>query len=127
FSLDFMPRMPETSSMDALRSMSAIAGYKSVIIAAFYLGKVFLPLFKPIKILVLGAGVAGMQAIATAKKLGADVIAMDNRIEVKAEVKQLGAKFVSLSDVEGNRQQENILNCLKDVDIVIASAKIPGK
>lgn len=150
FSLDFLPRIARAQSMDVLSSMSNIAGYKSVILAAYYLGK-FFPMLTtaagtilPAKVLVIGAGVAGLQAIATARRLGGVVIAMDTRPIVAEQIKSLGAEFVSLEvtheqsqDTGGyakelppefyKQEQDIISKHIKEADVVITSAQIPGK
>lgn len=150
FSLDFLPRIARAQAMDVLSSMSNIAGYKSVIMAADYLGK-FFPMLTtaagtifPAKVLVIGAGVAGLQAIATARRLGAVVTALDTRPPVEEQVKSLGAEFVSLevtheqSQDEGGyakelppefykEEQDIIQKHLQSADVVITSALIPGK
>lgn len=150
FSLDFLPRIARAQSMDVLSSMSNIAGYKSVIMAADHLGKLF-PMMTtaagtilPAKVIVIGAGVAGLQAIATARRLGGVVIAFDTRPVVAEQVKSLGAEFVSLEvsheesqDVGGyakelppefyKKEQEIISKHLKEADVIITSALIPGK
>ena len=149
FSLDVIPRTTRAQSMDILSSQATVAGYKAVLDAAVRLNG-FLPMFmsaagtiKPSKILVLGAGVAGLQAIATARKLGAVVEAFDVRSAVKEEVQSLGAKFV---EVEGavddasaggyaveqteefkQRQQQMIQDHCVKADIVICTAQIPGR
>ena len=149
FSLDVIPRTTRAQAMDILSSQATVAGYKAVLDAAVRLNG-FLPMFmsaagtiKPSKVLILGAGVAGLQAIATARKLGAVVEAFDVRSAVKEEVQSLGAKFV---EVEGaiddaaaggyaveqteefkNRQQQMIQDHCKKADIVICTAQIPGR
>lgn len=102
FSLELLPRIARAQSMDILSSMSNLAGYKSVVMAADHLGKIF-PLLttaagtiQPVKIIVIGAGVAGLQAIATARRLGGVVIAFDTRPTAEEQVKSLGADFVSV-------------------------------
>lgn len=150
FSMDFLPRIARAQSMDVLSSMSNIAGYKSVILAAYHLGKFFPMLttaagtIAPVKVLVIGAGVAGLQAIATARRLGGVVIAMDTRPVVEEQVKSLGAEFASLevkheeSQDSGGyakelspdfyaKEQEIISKHIKDADVVITTALIPGK
>lgn len=150
FSLDFLPRIARSQSMDVLSSMSNIAGYKSVIMAADHLGKIFPMLttaagtILPAKVLVIGAGVAGLQAIATARRLGAVVTALDTRPPVEEQIKSLGAAFVSLAvsheesqDAGGyakelppefyKKEQDIIQKELSSADIVITSALIPGK
>lgn len=150
FSMEFVPRISRAQSMDALSSMATIAGYKAVLIAANHLGKIF-PLMMtaagsipPAAVFVLGAGVAGLQAIATAKRLGAKVEAFDPRPAVKEQVKSLGAQFVEMelpdenvettggyakaqSDVFLLKEQEAIGARLPKVDVVITTAQIFGK
>ena len=149
FSLDMLPRTTRAQSMDVLSSQANIAGYKAVLLAANLYGRYF-PMFMtaagsvaPAKILILGAGVAGLQAIATARRLGAVVEVFDTRPAVKEEVMSLGAKFV---EVEGaadaskaggyavvqseeflQRQKERIAESIAKADIVITTAQIPGK
>jgi len=149
FSLDMLPRTTRAQSMDVLSSQANIAGYKAVLLAANLLPHYF-PMFitaagsiPPAKILILGAGVAGLQAIATAKRLGAVVEVFDTRPEVKEEVMSLGGKFV---EVEGaadasaaggyaveqsedflQRQKNKIAETIAKSDIVITTAQIPGK
>src|SRR5207237_372933 len=102
FSLELMPRITRAQAMDALSAMSTVAGYKAVLLAANHLGK-FFPLLMtaagtvtPARVLIIGAGVAGLQAIGTARRLGAVVEAYDTRPVVKEQVESLGAKFVEL-------------------------------
>jgi H+-translocating NAD(P) transhydrogenase subunit alpha len=149
FSLDMLPRTTRAQSMDVLSSQANIAGYKAVLQAANLLPRYF-PMFMtaagsitPAKVLIIGAGVAGLQAIATAKRLGAVVEVFDTRPAVKEEVMSLGAKFV---EVEGaadaskaggyaveqsedflQRQKERIAASIAKSDIVITTAQIPGK
>ena len=149
FSLDIVPRTTRAQSMDVLSSMATIAGYKAVLDAAGDLPK-FFPMFmsaagtiKPAKLLILGAGVAGLQSIATARKLGAVVEVFDVRAAVKEEVQSLGGKFI---EVEGARdeasaggyaveqteefkqkQQQLIHDHAVKSDVIIATAQIPGK
>lgn len=149
-SLDAVPRISRAQTMDALSSMSNIAGYKSVLIGANELDR-YLPMMMtaagtipPAKVLVMGAGVAGLQAIATAKRLGAVVEAYDIRPVVKEQVESLGAKFVEVPTVDedteteggyakeaSERQQEKQKEVMhehvKKSDIVITTALIPGK
>lgn len=106
FAMEFIPRISRSQSMDALSSMASIAGYRAVLIAAQYLGK-FFPLMMtaagtipPAKVLVIGAGVAGLQAIATARRLGARVEAFDTRPAVKEQVESLGAQFIEMELVK---------------------------
>ena len=151
FSMHLIPRTTLAQKMDALSSQANIAGYKAVLIAASKLG-VYMPLLmtaagtiRPAKVLVLGAGVAGLQAIATAKRLGAQVEAFDVRPIVKEQVESLGAKFIevdSSNDGEGvgdggyaketsedykNRQQKLIYDHISKSDVVVTTALIPGK
>lgn len=149
FSLDMLPRTTRAQSMDVLSSQANIAGYKAVLSAANLFPKYF-PMFMtaagsiaPAKVLILGAGVAGLQAIATARRLGAVVEVFDTRPAVKEEVMSLGAKFV---EVEGaadaskaggyaveqteeykQKQQQKIAEAIAKADIVITTAQIPGK
>ncbi len=149
FSLDMLPRSTRAQTMDVLSSQANIAGYKAVLFAANLYARYF-PMFmtaagsvKPAKVLILGAGVAGLQAIATARRLGAVVEVFDTRTAVKEEVLSLGAKFI---EVEGaadasaaggyaveqteeymKRQQEKIAERIAAADIVITTAQIPGK
>jgi H+-translocating NAD(P) transhydrogenase subunit alpha len=149
FSLDMLPRTTRAQSMDVLSSQANIAGYKAVLLAANNFSKYF-PMFMtaagsiaPAKVLILGAGVAGLQAIATARRLGAVVEVFDTRPAVKEEVMSLGAKFV---EVEGaadasraggyaveqteeykQKQQQKIAEAIAKADIVITTAQIPGK
>jgi H+-translocating NAD(P) transhydrogenase subunit alpha len=149
FSLDMLPRTTRAQSMDVLSSQANIAGYKAVLTAAELYPRYF-PMFMtaagtiaPAKILILGAGVAGLQAIATAKRLGAVVEVFDTRPAVKEEVMSLGAKFV---EVEGaadaskaggyaveqteeykQKQQQRIAESVAKADIIITTAQIPGK
>lgn len=148
--MDAIPRISRAQSMDALSSMSSLAGYKASILAANNLGKYFPMMMtaagtiRPSKVLVLGAGVAGLQAIATAKRLGASVEAFDIRPEVKEQVESLGATFVEVPDIEDDteteegyakelskdsqeRQRQVIHEHAKKSDVVITTALIPGK
>src|SRR5262249_54693378 len=145
-----MPRTPRAQPMDALSAMSTVAGYKAVLIAANHLPK-FFPLLmtaagtvSPAHVFVIGAGVAGLQAIGTAKRLGAVVPAYDTRPVVKEQVESLGAKSVPLSletqDAEAKpgyakaqseefyrRQQQLMAGCVAAADVVITTALIPGQ
>jgi NAD(P) transhydrogenase subunit alpha len=148
FSLDLLPRTSRAQSMDALSSQSSLAGYKAVLMAANRLGKFFPMLMTaagtipPARVLVLGAGVAGLQAIATARRLGAVVEAYDVRPTVQEEVKSLGARFLELAletqEGEGgyareqsedflNRQREGLAEHVAANDVVITTASIPGR
>jgi len=147
--MEAIPRITRAQNMDALSSMSSLAGYKSVLLGAAHLGK-YLPMMmtaagtiKPSRVLILGAGVAGLQAIATAKRLGAMVEAFDVRPAVKEQVESLGARFVDVpleSDTETkggyakelskeaqDRQRKVIHDHVKMADVVISTALIPGK
>ena len=149
FSVDAIPRISKAQKMDALSSQANLAGYKSVILAANELGKIF-PLLmtaagtiKPAKVLIMGAGVAGLQAIATAKRLGAIVEVSDIRPETKEQVQSLGGKFIEVAGdnsvkMEGGyvkgvsedflkKQQELIAKHAAAADIIITTALIPGK
>ncbi len=148
FSLDLLPRISRAQSMDALSSQATVSGYKAVLIAAGRLPR-FFPLFltaagtvPPAKVLVLGAGVAGLQAIATARRLGAVVRAYDVRAAARDEVKSLGAAFVELEleaqEGQGGyaaeqsedflaRQRELIGKEVAAADVVITTAAIPGR
>jgi len=149
FSLDQLPRITRAQSMDVLSSMSTVAGYKAVLLAAAAVGKFFPMLvtaagtIAPSKALVLGAGVAGLQAIATARRLGAVVQAFDVRPAVKEQVESLGAKFLEietvaeaetaggyakeLSEEQSRRNREVIHGAAVRADVVITTALIPGK
>jgi len=148
FSLDLLPRSSRAQSMDALSSQSSLSGYKAVLMAANRLGKFFPMLMTaagtipPARVLVLGAGVAGLQAIATARRLGAVVEAYDVRPAVQEEVKSLGARFLELKleiqEGEGgyareqsedflNRQREGLAEHVAANDVVITTASIPGR
>jgi len=147
--LDLVPRTTRAQTMDILSSMATVSGYKAVLEAASMLPK-FFPMFmsaagtiKPSKVLILGAGVAGLQAIAIARKLGAQVEVFDVRSAVKEEVKSLGGKFIEVegakedaaaggyaveqSDEFKKKQQELIQQRAIAADVVIATAQIPGK
>lgn len=149
FSIDAIPRISRAQKMDALSSQANLAGYKSVILAANALGKIFPMLMtaagtiKPAKVVIMGAGVAGLQAIATAKRLGAIVEVSDIRPETKEQVESLGGRFIEVKGdasikIEGGyvkgvseeflkKQQELIAKHIKEADIVITTALIPGK
>src|SRR5665213_1417683 len=147
FAMELVPRISRAQSMDALSSQAAIAGYKAVLIAANYLQK-FLPMLttaagtiRPSQVLVIGAGVAGLQAIATARRLGAVVEAYDVRSATREQVKSLGAKFVDtgvsaegtggyareLTAEEKARQQEVLDARIAAADAVISTASVPGR
>jgi len=147
--LDLIPRTTRAQSMDILSSMATVAGYKAVLAAASAVPR-FFPMFmsaagtiKPSRVLILGAGVAGLQAIAIARKLGAVVEVFDVRSAVKEEVKSLGGKFIEVegakedsaaggyaveqTDEFRKKQQELIQNRAKEADVIISTAQIPGK
>jgi NAD(P) transhydrogenase subunit alpha len=150
FALEFLPRIARSQSMDALTSMASLAGYKAVLIAAYELNKIF-PMtitaagaISAARVFVVGAGVAGLQAIATARRLGAVVQAYDVRPIAKEQVESLGGKFVELTlETKGaetsggyakdlgedfyRRQREMMLQAVADSDVVITTAAIPGK
>ncbi|MFZ5802875.1 MAG: Re/Si-specific NAD(P)(+) transhydrogenase subunit alpha [Candidatus Omnitrophota bacterium] len=149
FSIDGIPRIARAQKMDALSSQSNIAGYKAVLLAANRLHKM-MPLFMtaagtimPARVFVLGAGVAGLQAIATAKRLGAVVEAFDTRPVVREQVESLGGKFVQfqiasgtqdaggyareLSEQDHKKETELVAKHVSEADIVITTALIPGK
>ena len=149
FSLDAIPRTTRAQAMDALSSQSNLAGYKAVIMAANELGRIF-PLMMtaagtitPARVLILGAGVAGLQAIGTAKRLGAVVYGYDVRAVVKEQVESLGARFVELdlgedlagsggyarqaSEEQTRRQQAELAKESALADVVVTTALIPGK
>jgi len=147
--LDLIPRTTRAQSMDILSSMATVAGYKAVLAAASLLPK-FFPMFmsaagtiKPARVLVLGAGVAGLQSLAIARKLGAVVEVFDVRSAVREEVKSLGGKFIEVEGAKEDssaggyaveqseefrkRQQELIQKRAAAADVIISTAQIPGK
>jgi NAD(P) transhydrogenase subunit alpha len=147
FAMELVPRISRAQSMDALSSQAAVAGYKAVLIAANMLEK-FLPMLttaagtiRPASVLVIGAGVAGLQAIATARRLGAVVEAYDVRSATKDQVKSLGAKFVEtgvsaegaggyareLTDEEKQKQQQVLDARIAAADAIISTASVPGR
>lgn len=150
FALELVPRITRAQSMDVLSSMATIAGYKAVLIAADQLPRMF-PLMmtaagtlKPARVFVIGAGVAGLQAIATAKRLGAIVSAYDLRPVVREQVESVGGRFVELdihtADAEGAggyakqmdeafyvKQREELAKVCAEHDVVITTAAIPGR
>jgi len=148
-SMDMIPRTTLAQKMDALSSQANLAGYKSVLMAANHLGKIF-PLMmtaagtiSPAKVVIMGAGVAGLQALGTAKRLGAVVEVSDIRPAVKEEVQSLGGRFIevetdeNMQDADGyakeaspeflQKQKEVIFKHVTEADIVITTALIPGK
>lgn len=149
FSMDAVPRISRAQKMDALSSQANLAGYKSVILSANYLGKIF-PLMMtasgtitPARVLIFGAGVAGLQAIATAKRLGAIVEVSDVRPETKEQVESLGGRFLTVEGVEAvkveggyasevsaeflQKQKQLVQDKIKEADIVITTALVMGK
>ncbi|MBI4572291.1 MAG: Re/Si-specific NAD(P)(+) transhydrogenase subunit alpha [candidate division NC10 bacterium] len=150
FAVELMPRITRAQSMDALSSMATVAGYKAVLLAADILPRMFPMLMTaagtvtPARVLIVGAGVAGLQAIATARRLGAVVSAYDVRPATKDEVRSLGARFIELpleaadaEDVGGyakaqdesfyRRQRELLARVVAETDVVITTALVPGK
>jgi NAD(P) transhydrogenase subunit alpha len=150
FAMELMPRITRAQSMDALSSMATVAGYKAVLLAANELPRMFPMLMTaagtltPARVFVLGAGVAGLQAIATARRLGAVVSGYDVRPAVKEQVESLGAKFVMMElesaaaeDKSGyakamgeefyRKQREFMAGVVKQHDVVITTAAVPGK
>lgn len=149
FSMELMPRLSRAQTMDALSSQATVAGYKAVLMAADALGKFFPMLttaagtIAPAKVFVLGAGVAGLMAIATARRLGAVVEAFDIRPAVREEVQSLGAIFVGIeleedvvatggyakevSEAARQREQEVVHRHVTAADVVITAAQVPGR
>jgi NAD(P) transhydrogenase subunit alpha len=150
FALELLPRITRAQPMDALSSMASLAGYKAVLIAASEAPRIFPMMMTAAgtlvaaKVLVLGAGVAGLQAIATAKRLGAVVEAYDVRPEVKEQVQSVGGKFVALpldtsalADQSGYaraqsaeflaQQQEALASHVRAADVIITTAQVPGR
>jgi NAD(P) transhydrogenase subunit alpha len=148
--VELVPRITRAQNMDALSSMATLSGYYAVLLAATHLPKMFPMLMTaagtitPAKVFVLGAGVAGLQAIATAKRLGAVVSAYDVRPAVKEQVESVGAKFVALDVDSGSsedrggyaktmdetfykRQRELLTEVLREQDVVITTAAVPGR
>lgn len=150
FSMELIPRITRAQSMDALSSMASIAGYKAALVAANALPRLF-PMMTtaagtlpPARVLVIGGGVAGLQAIATTRRLGAVVSGYDVRAAVKEQIESLGAKFLeinlegvraegeggyarALDDESYRRQREQMAAVLKAQDVVITTAAVPGK
>jgi len=147
FAMELVPRISRAQSMDALSSQAAVAGYKGALIAADTLDKFFPMLttaagtIRPAKVLVIGAGVAGLQAIATARRLGAIVEGYDVRAATREQIESLGARFVDtgvsaegtggyareLTEEEKERQQEVLDKHIAEADAVITTAAIPGR
>jgi NAD(P) transhydrogenase subunit alpha len=149
FAMESVPRISRAQAMDALSSQANVSGYRAALIGAQELGR-FFPLLmtaagtvKPAKVLVLGAGVAGLQAIATARRLGAQLQGFDVRAAVKEQVESLGAKFLELdmgfdaeaeggyarqlTEEEQQKQRELLADAIAKVDVVITTAQVPGK
>ena len=149
FAMEAIPRISRAQSMDALSSQSNVAGYKSVLLATDYLGR-FMPMMMtaagtvpPAKVLVLGAGVAGLQAIATARRLGAQVTGYDVRAAVAEQVRSLGAQFLELeagkgaegeggyarelTDEEKKAQQQELADKISTFDVIVTTALVPGR
>jgi NAD(P) transhydrogenase subunit alpha len=147
--MELVPRITRAQEMDVLSSQASIAGYKAVVLAAYRLGKYF-PLLMtaagtiaPARVVVMGAGVAGLQAIATAKRLGAVVEVSDIREVVKEQVESLGGKFIELPEMPGGegeggyaremgedflrKQREIVTERLEHADVVVCTALVPGK
>jgi NAD(P) transhydrogenase subunit alpha len=150
FAMEAVPRITRAQSMDALSSQATVAGYRAALIGAQELGRFFPMLttaagtIRPAKVLVLGAGVAGLQAIATARRLGGVVSAFDVRSAVKEQIESLGARFVeldigledaedaggyarALTDEEQQRQREALADVIAQMDVVISTAAVPGR
>ena len=150
FAMEAIPRITRAQSMDALSSQATVGGYRAGLIAAQELGRFFPMLttaagtIRPAKVLVLGAGVAGLQAIATARRLGAVLSAFDVRSAVKEQIQSLGAKFVELdigledaeaaggyarplTEEEQGRQREALADVIEGMDVVISTAAVPGR
>ncbi len=147
FPLEKLPRTTRAQAMDVLSSQAGMAGYKSVLIAA-QLAPRFFPMLttaagtiRPSKVLIIGAGVAGLQAIATARRLGAQVEGFDVRPETREQIQSLGAKFLdlgvsaageggyarALSDDERAEQQRRLGEHLKNIDVIVCTAAVPGR
>ncbi len=150
FAMELIPRITRAQSMDALSSQANVAGYKAVLLAAAKLEKYFPQLMtaagtvRPARVIVMGAGVAGLQAIATARRLGAIVEASDIRPEVKEQIRSLGGKFIEPPQLDNGtasengyakevtkeflqKQQETVAKRVAEADVVICTALIPGK
>ncbi|MCX7544985.1 NAD(P) transhydrogenase subunit alpha [Marinicella gelatinilytica] len=147
FSMELIPRITRAQAMDVLSSQAAVAGYKAVLLAAGEAPRFFPMLttaagtIRPAQVLVIGAGVAGLQAIATAKRLGANITGYDVRPETVEQIKSLGAKFLDLgvkavgeggyarelTAEEKQTQQDNLAEHLRTVDVLITTAAVPGR
>ena len=145
--MELLPRTTRAQAMDVLSSQAAVAGYKAVLIAAEAAPKFFPMLttaagtIRPSKVLIVGAGVAGLQAIATARRLGAQVEGFDVRPETKEQIESLGAKFLDLgvsaagsggyarelTQEERDQQQQALAEHLKGIDVVVTTAAVPGR
>jgi len=147
--MEAIPRISRAQAMDALSSQANVGGYKSILVASEHMGRFFPMLMTaagtipPAKVLVLGAGVAGLQAIATAKRLGARVTGYDVRSDVAEQVESLGADFLELeagkgaegeggyarelTDEEKAAQQEELTEAIKGFDVVVTTALVPGR
>lgn len=147
FAMELLPRTTRAQAMDVLSSQASVAGYKAVLIAAEAAPKFFPMLttaagtIRPSKVLIVGAGVAGLQAIATARRLGAQVEGFDVRPETKEQIESLGAKFLDLgvsaagsggyarelTQEERDKQQQALADHLKGIDVVVTTAAVPGR
>jgi NAD(P) transhydrogenase subunit alpha len=147
FAMESIPRISRAQSMDALSSQSNVAGYRAALLGAEHIGRFFPMLMTaagtipPAKVLVLGAGVAGLQALATARRLGAQTTGYDVRPEVAEQVRSLGASFLDLgveaageggyarelTDEERAQQQQALTDAIKGFDVVITTALVPGR
>src|SRR5204863_2074270 len=147
--LEAVPRISRAQSMDALSSQSNVAGYRAALLGATHLGRYYPMLMtaagtiRPAKVLVLGAGVAGLQAIATARRLGAQVTGYDVRAAVAEQVRSLGAQFLELeagkgaegeggyarelTDDEKKAQQQELADKISTFDVVVTTALVPGR
>jgi len=147
FSMELIPHIARANSMDAVSSQASIAGYKAAIMAAGFAPKFFPMLttptgtIRPAKVVVIGAGVSGLQAIATSKRLGAEVEAYDVRPETREQIKSLGAKSIDLgisavdksgyarelTASERNKQREDLTSYISDADVLITAASVTGR
>ena len=147
FAMELLPRTTRAQAMDVLSSQASMAGYKAVLIAAELSGKFFPMLttaagtIRPSKVLIVGAGVAGLQAIATARRLGAQVEGFDVRPETREQIESLGAKFLDLgvsaagsggyarelTAQERAEQQKRLADHLRTIDVVVTTAAVPGR
>jgi NAD(P) transhydrogenase subunit alpha len=147
FAMELLPRTTRAQAMDVLSSQAGMAGYKAVLIAAQTSGKFFPMLttaagtIRPSKVLIVGAGVAGLQAIATARRLGAQVEGFDVRPETREQIESLGAKFLDLgvsaagsggyarelTPEERAEQQQKLADHLRNIDVIVTTAAVPGR